>query len=145
MRLTTFADYSLRALMYVGTKGDELSTIDEIADAYRISRNHLMKVVHRLGQLGYVETVRGREGGMRLKRAPGEINLGTLVRDVEESLAIVECMEGGAGKCCIEPACTLKGILTESLGAFLAVLDRYTLADLLKPRRRLKTLLAMPA
>ncbi|HKJ73917.1 MAG TPA: Rrf2 family transcriptional regulator [Alphaproteobacteria bacterium] len=144
MRLTAFTDYSLRVLTYAGTKGNDLSTIDEIADAYGISRNHLMKVVYRLGQLGYLETIRGKTGGMRLSRDPAEINLGAVVREMEESLGLVECMQEG-GHCCIDPACTLKGILNESLEAFLAVLDRYTLADLLRPRRRLKDLLAIPA
>jgi Rrf2 family nitric oxide-sensitive transcriptional repressor len=145
MRLTAFADYSLRTLIYVGAKGDDLSTIDDIANAYGISRNHLMKVVHRLAQLGYIDTMRGRDGGMRLARDPAEINIGALIRDVEESLALVECLQGKPGQCCIEPACALKGIFSDALGAFLGVLDRYTLADLLKPRRRLKTLLAMTA
>ena len=144
MRLTGFTDYSLRVLMYVGTKGDELSTIDEIAEAYGISRNHLMKVVYRLGKLGYLETIRGKTGGMRLLPAPGDINIGRLVRETEETLGLVECMQE-RGECCIQPACSLQGILNESLNAFLAVLDKYTLADLLRPRQRLKKLLELTA
>jgi Rrf2 family transcriptional regulator, nitric oxide-sensitive transcriptional repressor len=143
MRLTSFTDYCLRVLTYVGAKGDTLSTIDEISDAYGISRNHVMKVVYRLGQLRYLETIRGKTGGMRLLRDPETINLGRLVRDMEENLDLVECMAGG--DCCIEPACALKGILNESLKAFLSVLDRYTLSDLLRPQKRLITLLSIPA
>lgn len=144
MRLTTFTDYCLRVLMYVATKGDELSTIDEIADGYGISRNHLMKVVFRLGQLGYLTTVRGKGGGMRLAGPPSEINLGTLVRQTEDDMALVECFQGGGRACRIEPACVLKKALGEALAAFLSVLDTYTLADLLRPRRWLVELLRLP-
>lgn len=145
MRLTTFTDYCLRVLMYAGTKGDELATIDEIAASFDISRNHLMKVVFRLGQLGYLTTVRGKGGGMRLARDPAEINLGRLVRETEEDMALVECFDGPPGACRIEPACVLRKALGEALEAFLAVLDDYTLADLLAPRSALATLLAMPS
>jgi len=144
MRLNTFTDYCLRTLMYAGTKGEGLATIDEIAAAYGISRNHLMKVVLRLGQLGHLETVRGKGGGMRLARAPAAINLGRLVRETEQDLAVVECMQGGERVCAIQPACRLKGVLAEALQAFLAVLDRHTLADLIAPRRRLAALLDLP-
>jgi Rrf2 family nitric oxide-sensitive transcriptional repressor len=145
MRLNTFTDYCLRALMYAGAKGEDLSTIDEIAAAYGISRNHLMKVVLRLGQLGYLETVRGKGGGVRLARPPDAINLGKLVRETEQDLALVECFQGRAQGCVVEPACVLKRVLGEALGAFLKALDGYTLADLLAPRRRLATLLSIPA
>ncbi len=145
MRLNTFTDYCLRVLMYAGAKGGALATIDEIAAAYGISRNHLMKVVLRLGQRGYLDTVRGKRGGLRLARAPAAINLGELVRETEQDLALVECFQGGARLCAVEPACVLKKVLGEALGAFLAVLDGYTLADLLVPRRRLASLLGIPA
>ncbi len=144
MRLNTFTDYCLRTLMYVGTKGETLATIDEIAAAYDISRNHLMKVVLRLGQLGHLATVRGQGGGMRLARPPEAINLGRLVRETEQDLAVVVCMQGQERVCAIQPACRLKGVLAEALEAFLAVLDSYTLADLISPRRRLAALLALP-
>ena len=143
MRLTTFTDYCLRVLMYVGTKG-ELATIDEIAGSYDISRNHLMKVVFRLGQLGYLTTVRGKGGGIRLGRDPAEVNLGRLVRQTEEDMALVACFESNSRVCRIEPACLLKRVLGEALEAFLAVLDEYTLADLVTPRARLATLLGLP-
>lgn len=145
MHLTNFTDYSLRTLMYVGAKGDTLATIDEIAGSYNISRNHLMKVVSRLSQLGYLETVRGKGGGMRLARLPERINLGTLVRQTEEDLAIVECFKGNGETCCIEPACVLTKTLKKALAAFLTVLDGYTLADLVKPRKRLAHLLRISA
>lgn len=141
MRLTTFTDYCLRVLMYVGTKGDELTTIDEIVSGYDISRGHVMKVVYRLGQLGYLETVRGNRGGMRLSRPPEKINLGAVIRDTEEDLFLVECFVPNAARCQIQPSCVLKGVLDKALEAFLEVLDGYTLADLLKPQRRLAKLL----
>jgi Rrf2 family nitric oxide-sensitive transcriptional repressor len=145
MRLTTFTDYCLRVLMHVGARPDDLVNIDEIAAGYGISRNHLMKVVFRLGQLGYLETVRGKGGGMRLAKAPEQVNLGALVRQTEEDLALVECFPGGARGCRIAPVCVLRQALGEALDAFLGVLDGYTLADLLKPRRRIAQLLHIAA
>ena len=148
MHLTSFTDYCLRTLMYVGAKGDEgdaLVTIDEIADSYRISRNHLMKVVVKLSRLGYLETVRGKGGGVCLAQRPEQINLGTLVRLTEGNLALVECFQGVDEMCCIQSACVLKKALKEALIAFLTVLDGYTLADLLKPRKQLAHLLRIPA
>lgn len=144
MRLTTFSDYCLRVLMYVGAKDGGVTTIDEIASSYGISRNHLMKVVFRLGQLGYLTNVRGKGGGIYLAMEPENVNLGTLVRQTEEDLTIVECFQSSGRGCRIEPACVLRKALGEALGAFLSVLDRYTLADLLVPRRRLARLLAIP-
>src|SRR3546814_291779 len=145
MRLTTFTDYSLRVLMYVGARGDTTVTVEEIAARYGISRNHLTKVVLRLGQLGYLSTARGRGGGMTLARPAEQINLGALVRQTEEDLALVECFSGRDGSCVIQPACVLRNALGEALAAFLAVLDGYTLADLLAPRRKLAKLLGMTA
>ena len=145
MRLNTFTDYCLRALMYAGAKGEGLATIDEIAAAYGISRNHLMKVVLRLGQLGYLETVRGKGGGMRLAKPAEAINLGRLVRETEQDLAVVVCLQSRERVCAIQPACVLKGVLSDAVEAFLSILDGYTLADLIAPRRRLAALLALPA
>ena len=139
MRLTSFTDYALRVLIYLGAHRDEerLATIGDIAAAYRISENHLMKVVHHLAKEGYVETTRGKGGGIRLARAPEEINIGAVVRITEDDLALVECFEAGAPQCPLVPACTLKGMLAQALRAFLAVLDAQTLADLLRPRAEL--------
>jgi Rrf2 family nitric oxide-sensitive transcriptional repressor len=142
MRLTLYTDYSLRVLMYLGLKRDGLATIAEVSESYGISRNHLMKIVHQLGLLGYVETVRGKGGGIRLARPAGAINLGEVVRRMEEDLALVQCFDPVAAKCRIESACVLRAVLGEALGAFLAVLDRYTLADLIERPRALSRLLA---
>ena len=143
MRLTTFTDYCLRVLIYVGIEHDRRVTIDEIAERYHISRNHLMKVVFRLGQLGYLETVRGKGGGFRLCMDPAGINVGRVVRETEEDLQLVECF-GAGSLCVIEPACVLRTTLGRALGAFLAELDRTTLADLIGPQRELARLLSLP-
>jgi Rrf2 family transcriptional regulator, nitric oxide-sensitive transcriptional repressor len=143
MRLTTFTDYCLRVLIYAGIEPDRRVTIDEIAERYGISRNHLMKVVYRLGQLGYLDTVRGKGGGFHLRVDPADVNVGRLVRETEEDLQIVECF-GEGSLCAIEPACVLRGVLGEALGAFLDVLDQTTLADLIRPHRELARLLSLP-
>lgn len=139
MHLTRHSDYSLRTLIYLGAKGEELATVPEIATAYAISRGHLMKVVQHLAQLGYVDTVRGRGGGITLARPPERIRLGEVLRRTEGAFELVECF--GGGRCRIHSACALKGVLEEALEAFLHVLDGYTLADLLgrrsKPLQRL--------
>lgn len=144
MRLTTYTDYSLRTLMYLAVKPDGLATIADIAMAYGISHNHLMKVVHQLGIAGDIATSRGRQGGMRLARRPEEFNLGALVRRLEPDLEIAACF-GDAKACAIAPACRLQGALAQALQAFLAVLDGYTLADLIRPQRQLASLLGIGA
>lgn len=144
MRLTLYTDYSLRVLIYLGLKGnDQLSTIQEIADRYNISKNHLMKVTYDLGQLGLIETIRGRGGGIRLKVAPKDINIGKLVRHTEEDFHIVDCFNRENPLCIISPSCQLKHVLYEALQAFLNVLDRYTLADFLHSKEELSNLLQM--
>jgi Rrf2 family nitric oxide-sensitive transcriptional repressor len=125
MRLTAFSDYSLRTLICLAVRGQ--STIAEISRLYGISEAHLNKVIHQLGVAGDIETIRGRGGGVRLARPPETINAGTVVRRTE-ALALVTCLEGGA--CLIASACMLQTALKEALAAFLAVLDRYTIADL---------------
>lgn len=141
MRLTTFTDYTLRTLIFLALEPGRQATIADIATAYGISESHLMKVVHQLGQAGDIETIRGRSGGLRLARSPEEINLGTVVRRTEADLDLVPCF--GEGTCAIRPGCVLKGVLAEALGAFMAVLDRTTLADLVAPRQRLTSLLGL--
>jgi Rrf2 family nitric oxide-sensitive transcriptional repressor len=131
--------------MYVGAKGNKLSTIDEIAESYGISRNHLSKVVFRLAQLGFLETVRGKGGGMRLACPPEAVNLGKLVRSTEDDLELVECFGTTNANCCIDSACLLRKVLRDALSAFFEVLDDYTLADLLKPKRHLRRLLHISA
>ena len=130
MRLTVYSDYSLRLLMYLDVRPERLSTIREIAEAYNISSNHLMKGVHQLGLAGYVETVRGRNGGMRLGRPAAEIGLGELIRHTEPDMDIVPCFEPENQSCPLRKACRLKGALDKARLAFLGVLDEYTLADL---------------
>lgn len=148
MRLTQYTDFSLRVLIYLGLRDDchddchhghhanRRSTIREISDAYGISRNHLMKVVQQLAAEGFVDSVRGVGGGLRLSTDPEKLNVGHIVRVMEPDLGLVECMRPG-NECVITPACSLAGMLSEARQAFLDVLDRYTLADILAaPRRR---------
>lgn len=143
MRLTLHTDYALRVLTYVGVKGETLSTIPEIVEHFDISRGHVMKVVHHLGQLGYLETIRGKGGGIRLARKPAQINVGAVVRDMEEELAVLGCLQGAEGYCRIEQCCVLRSALRDATNAFLAALDRYTLVDLIRPRRSLARALAI--
>ncbi|MDR9425807.1 MAG: Rrf2 family transcriptional regulator [Marinobacter sp.] len=135
MHITRYTDYSLRVLIYLAAEGDRLATIQEIADSYDISKNHLMKVVHQLNKKGYIETIRGKNGGMRLHRAPEEINIGILVRETEQDLNIVECFSS-RNTCKITPVCGLKSMFNEALKAFLEVLDQYTLADIVQSRHQ---------
>jgi len=136
MRLTRYSDYSLRVLMYLAIRPERVATIEEIADAYRISKAHLMKVVHGLGRAGFLETTRGRGGGLRLARASDAISVGDVVRHTEECMDLVECFDARTSQCRIEPACILKDALEEALTAFLEALDGYTLADLVARRRK---------
>jgi Rrf2 family transcriptional regulator, nitric oxide-sensitive transcriptional repressor len=129
MHITRYTDYSLRVLIYVALKGDEMATIAEIAESYNISKNHLMKVVQELNNKDYLQAVRGKNGGLRLNGKAEDINIGKLVRDIEADFTLVECFSGG--DCNIAPACRLSGLLNQALQAFFAVLDEATLADLL--------------
>lgn len=140
MRLSRHTDYALRVLIHLASRPDRLSSIAEIAKAYAISENHLMKVVHLLGRAGVVRTVRGRGGGIALAVAPGDIRIGDVVRHGESDLDLADC----AG-CIVAPACGLTSVLGEALGAFLAVLDRYTLADVTRKRGDLARLLGLEA
>lgn len=142
MKLTNYTDYSLRVLIYLSLKSpQELSTIQEIADAYTISKNHLMKIIHHLGQLGYIETIRGRSGGIRLAKSPGEINIGKVVSETEEDFQIVDCFKQGGSYCSISPSCKLKHALYEALQAFIGILNGYTLEDLVNNKDELSELL----
>lgn len=144
MRLTLYTDYSLRVLLYLGLKEQgRLSTIQEIADAYNISKNHLMKVTYDLGQLGLIETIRGRGGGIRLAVKSEDINIGRVVRLTEEDFHIVECFHEEGNTCKISPVCQLKYALNEALNAYLQVLDRYTLADFLLSKEDMFKLLGI--
>lgn len=136
MRLTLQTDYALRVLMYLAAQGDVRCSIPEIANAYDISRNHLMKVVNALSHGGFIKTVRGRGGGFQLSRAPDAINIGAVVRYTETDLQIADC-----GSCIISRACGLQGALGKAMAAFLTVLDGYSLADITTNREGLRQLL----
>lgn len=140
MKLTRYTDYSLRVLMHLAARPERLASISEIARTYAISQNHLMKVVHDLRKHGYLAAVRGRAGGIRLARPAAEINIGEVVRHTEEGFDLVDC-----GSCIIAPACGLVGVLGEALGAFMRVLDGYTLEDLVATRAEALRALFSPA
>ena len=142
MRLTSFTDYSLRTLIYLALRPEKLVTIADIASAYGISTNHLMKVVHQLALAGDIATVRGQRGGLRLARAPETINLGKVVRHTEADFELVTCFDE-TQRCTIQDCCVLQHALGSALQAFLAVLDGYTLADLIAPRQALAAALGM--
>ena len=133
MRLTLRTDYALRALIYLGTRADELCTIEEIARAFTLPKTHVMKVINELARRGYVQTLRGKNGGVRLQMKPGSIRVGAVVRDMEQDLAVMGCLEQ-TGFCRIEGCCVLKGALRDAARAFVAALDEYSLEDLLVPR-----------
>jgi Rrf2 family nitric oxide-sensitive transcriptional repressor len=141
MRLTAYSDFSLRLLMYAALKDPALVTIQEVAGVYGISRNHLMKVAFQLGRHGFLETVRGRGGGLRLARAPDKIGLGEIIRTTEEDFKLVECFDPANNQCAIIKPCRLRGALSRALDAYLAVLDEYTLADLTRRHPALERVL----
>lgn len=143
MRLTVYTDYSLRLLIYAALKPDGLVNISDVASAYGISRNHLTKVVHQLGIAGFLETVRGKGGGLRLARPSAAIRVGDVVRCTEPDMALTPCFQTMDAHCPIVPACLLRTALQEARDAFLGVLDRYTLADLAVGGPRLRSLLGM--
>lgn len=132
MRLTTYTDYALRTLMYLAANRDRLVTIQDIADAHKIAKNHLTKVVHQLGLLGVVESLRGRNGGLKLGKEPAQINIGALVRSTEPDFFMAECFDPGKNHCILSPSCALKGVLYNATAAYLAVLDGMTLENLMK-------------
>jgi Rrf2 family transcriptional regulator, nitric oxide-sensitive transcriptional repressor len=138
MQLTAYTDYTLRVLIYLGMKeSGEKSNIKEISSFYNISNNHLSKVVYELGKLGIIETVRGRNGGIRLAQEPAQINIGEIVRHTESPINLVECFDETKNTCKLSPACKLKFVLNEALNAYLKVLDAYTLEDLIENREEL--------
>jgi Rrf2 family nitric oxide-sensitive transcriptional repressor len=143
MRLTAFTDYALRTLIYLGLHPERLSTIDDICAAYDVPRNHLTKVVHLLGSSGWVQTVRGKGGGMRLAVPPNQIPLGQVVRLTESDFEMVECFNGATNRCVLSPACRLKSALKQATDAWFAVLDPLTLADVLGNEAGLRRQLQM--
>jgi Rrf2 family nitric oxide-sensitive transcriptional repressor len=141
VQLTAYTDYALRVLIFLAMHADRLVTIAEIAAAYKISKNHLMKIVHQLGKEGFLETVRGRHGGLRLGQPPERLQIGAIVRQTEPHFHMVECFHHPTNRCPISPACGLANVLTEARAAFLTVLDRYTLADIIQEKAALMQLL----
>lgn len=167
MRLTNYSDYALRSLIYLAVKPEPqvLANISDIADSYNISKSHLTKIIHQLGQLGYIESIRGKNGGIRLAYAPKDINLGVLIKQIEPDFDLVECFATPVSSddreprstglpitlineeadksvgCVITPVCQLKGVFFEALTAFITVLEKYTLADIIKNEDELATLL----
>ena len=135
-----FTGRTSRHIFCLYQASDKLTTINDIAQTFDISKAHVMKVVNDLSQKGYLDTVRGRNGGIRLMRKPGDINIGQVVRDTEDQLNVIGCLEH-KGYCPIERVCVLRGALQNATKAFLAVLDAHTLADLIKPQRVLSSLL----
>lgn len=143
MRLTTFTDYTLRVLMYLAIEPGRLATIPEIASAYGISENHLMKVVHRLARTGLIESVRGKGGGIRLAHPATDIRLGQVIRASEGDAVIVECFSAENNTCCITPVCRLTKILADTFEGFYQALDAYSLADLVTNPIQLGQLLSI--
>lgn len=136
MRLTLYTDYSLRVLLYLAGREDEPVTISELADFYKISRNHLVKVVHNLGLNGYILTTRGRHGGLKLAHPAKEILIGDVVRSTEPDLYLLECFNPATDKCVITRSCSLKSVLVNAQAGFMGELDKYTLADITKASRK---------
>jgi Rrf2 family nitric oxide-sensitive transcriptional repressor len=130
MHITRYTDYSLRVLIYLAINKDRLSTINDIAQSYDISKNHLMKIVQQLNVKGHLLAIRGKNGGIKLNRDPCEINIGILVREIEDKNKLVECF-GDNNQCVITPSCQLKAIFAEAQESFFTILDKYTLSDLL--------------
>jgi Rrf2 family nitric oxide-sensitive transcriptional repressor len=140
LRLTLFTDYAMRVLMHLAADPERQSSVGAIARDFAISRNHLTKVVHGLARAGYVASARGRGGGIRLARPADQIVVGEVVRQTEDGFQLFDC-----GACLIAPACALTPVVSEALAAFLAVLDRYTLADLVERKDAMRALFATAA
>lgn len=140
MQLTRYTDFGIRTLMYLAIQPERetLFRIAEITEVFELSPNHVSKIVHHLGKLGYLETIRGKSGGFRLGRSPKDINIGQLVRVLENSLAPIDCSKP---YCRFTPSCQLKGVLAEAVTAYLTVLDQYSLSDIVSNRKELLTLL----
>ncbi len=144
MRLTSFTDYSLRVLLYLAVRPKERATISEIATAFHISENHLMKVVHFLGKAAVLASVRGKGGGLMLGRPPESINIGDVVRLTESQTMPAECFNHQLNHCVVTPVCQLQGVFAEAVRAFYGVLDRHTLADVASNPEQLANILFAP-
>lgn len=120
--------------MFLGLSDRPVSTVGEIARRMSMSEDHLLKVIKRLSQLGYVQTIRGRHGGLRLAKSPTEINIAHVIRSTEDNLAIVPCLEHDGTSCPIHGYCGLEPAINEAINAFFETLERYTLADMVRDR-----------
>ncbi|MFC4387734.1 RrF2 family transcriptional regulator [Gracilibacillus marinus] len=140
MRLKKYTDYALRVLIYTASKNEKTS-INEISDTFFISTEHIRKVVHQLSVNGYIETIRGRNGGMILAKEPKDINVGAVVRLMENDFYMLECFDGNHNQCVITSACHLKHAVAKAIAAFFQVLDGYTLEDLVGNKEELKQLM----
>ena len=141
MQLTLFTDYALRTLVFLALQPEQhLSMITEVADRFSISRNHVVKIVHQLGMKGYIDTIRGKHGGIRLARASAEINLGDLIADMENMSCLMDCQREG---CRLSPGCRFQSIMRKAMRAFMAVLAEFTLADLVRDEERMCDLLGL--
>ena len=145
MKLTAFTDYSLRVLIYLAADTTRRATIAEFAQSFGMSATHLVKLVHFLGRLGWISTVRGKGGGIGLAMAPDQVNVGRVVRDTEGAALPAECFSDDGGHCLITHVCRLTGVLGEAVDAFYAVLDHYTLADIARNRQALGKVLMIRA
>lgn len=141
MKLTAFTDYSLRVLIYLAAEPDRRATISEISSAFDVSEHHLTKVVHFLGKSGWIDTVRGKGGGMMLAKPAREIGVGRVIRDTEGAALPAECFSASASDCAIIGCCQLKDVLAEAVRAFYGALDRYTLADITRNKAALSSIL----
>ncbi|MDX8398909.1 MAG: Rrf2 family transcriptional regulator [Gallionellaceae bacterium] len=136
MRLTLYTDYSLRVLLYLAFKKDRMVTITELADFYKVSRNHLVKVVHNLGIQGYILTTRGKNGGLKLAKSAEEIVIGDVVRKMEPDFELLECFNEATDECVITNVCALKSVLFTARDNFLNHLYQYTIADAVKKPKK---------
>ncbi len=143
MELSRFSDYSLRVLIYAAAREGEKVTLSELAQAYRISHHHLVKIVHYLGKLGFLHNRRGRSGGILLGKKASDIRVGDVIRKTETHFNLVECFDPATDTCRISPTCRLKGVLHEACQAFLDVLDHYTIEDLVQSRAPILRLLSL--
>ncbi len=143
MRLKKYTDYALRVLIYTASKRGEKASINEIADTFFISTEHIRKVVHQLSVNGYIETTRGRNGGIILAMDPKEINIGAVIRLMENDFYLLDCFDSGTDHCVITPVCQLRHVVSEAMAAFFLVLDKYTLEDLVENSDELRLLMDM--
>ena len=135
MRLTQFTDYSLRVLIYLALQPDERTTIDQLTNAYDVSRHHIRSVVHHLAKLGYIDSIQGKGGGITLALEPAQVSIREIIESTENDFHIVECFNSQGNACPIEPICVLKQALSEASKSFLQTLDGYTIEDLIKNKK----------